>query len=165
MIFQLLCQVQRLTDISIFFQVVRHFIGTVSYNCKYQSTTIKMEINGENFSYSGKKLTDLGFTKVMTWQAITDEETVPSVSKNDQLELTEVKLAEKQTSPPDYLTEADLITLMEKHGIGTDASIPVHINNICQRNYCTVTKLLYICNALTTSQACDEKIMIECNLL
>ena len=124
-----------------------------------------MEINGENFSYSGKKLTDLGFTKVMTWQAITDEETVPSVSKNDQLELTEVKLAEKQTSPPDYLTEADLITLMEKHGIGTDASIPVHINNICQRNYCTVIKLLYICNALTTSQACDEKITIECNLL
>ena len=97
-----------------------------------------MDINGEKFSYSGKKLTDPGFTKVMTWQAITDEETVPNVAKNDQLDLTEVKLQEKQTSPPDYLTEADLITLMEKHGIGTDASIPVHINNICQRNYCTV---------------------------
>ena len=119
-------------------QVVRHFIGTVSYNCKYQSTTIKMDINGEKFSYSGKKLTDPGFTKVMTWQAITDEETVPSITKNDQLDLVEVKLQQKATNPPDYLTEADLITLMEKHGIGTDASIPVHINNICQRNYCTV---------------------------
>ena len=33
--------------------------------------------------------------------------------------IKDVKLADRQTCPPDYLTEADLITLMEKHGIGT----------------------------------------------
>ena len=52
--------------------------------------------------------------------------------------LLQAKLSERQTSPPDYLTESDLITLMEKHGIGTDASIPVHINNVCTRNYVKV---------------------------
>lgn len=55
------------------------------------------------------------------------------------LETLQAKLTERQTSPPDYLTEAELISLMEKHGIGTDASIPVHINNISQRNYVQVS--------------------------
>ena len=43
-----------------------------------------------------------------------------------------------QTSPPDYLTETELIGLMDKHGIGTDASMATHINNICEREYVKV---------------------------
>ena len=55
------------------------------------------------------------------------------VTEGEELFVKECKLSDRQTSPPGYLTESDLITLMEKHGIGTDASIPVHINSICTR--------------------------------
>lgn len=74
----------------------------------------------------------------MSWLSIDDYQSVPNLKENDQCAIQKVDLTEKKTGPPGYLTESELITLMEKHGIGTDASIPTHINNIGQRNYVTV---------------------------
>lgn len=42
-------------------------------------------------------------------------------------------MPEGTTSPPNLLTEADLIALMDKNGIGTDATHAEHINTIKQR--------------------------------
>lgn len=72
------------------------------------------------------------------FKAFGKNEIVPPFSANETVPIQETRLTEHQTNPPDYLTESEVITLMEKHGIGTDASIPVHINNICQRNYVSV---------------------------
>lgn len=54
----------------------------------------------------------------MPWHSIPLEESLPSCERGDIYPISEIKLLEKQTNPPDYLTEAELITLMEKHGIG-----------------------------------------------
>lgn len=60
---------------------------------------------------------------------------VPQFQPEETIVIRDVELKPGKTSPPGYLSEADLISCMEKHGIGTDASISVHINNICERNY------------------------------
>jgi DNA topoisomerase-3 len=44
-------------------------------------------------------------------------------------------MTEGETSPPSLLTEADLISLMDKHGIGTDATHAEHIETIKTRLY------------------------------
>ncbi len=46
-----------------------------------------------------------------------------------------IDLVEGKTEPPPLLTEADLIALMDKHGIGTDATHAEHIETVKQRNY------------------------------
>jgi DNA topoisomerase-3 len=95
-------------------------------------------VGNEKFSMNGVTPLESGYTSVFTWQALEREETVPDLKEGDELPITESKMVEKETSPPEHLTESELITLMERHGIGTDASIPVHINNICLRNYVTI---------------------------
>ncbi|CAG8615508.1 2545_t:CDS:10, partial [Dentiscutata erythropus] len=97
--------------------VTRHFLGSISPNLKYQKTNVRIKIGIEYFECS--------------------DQIMQEFEQDEILKVTDVRLVEGQTSPPDYLTESEVITLMEKHGIGTDASIPVHIDNICQRNYVT----------------------------
>lgn len=115
--------------------ICRHFLGTVSKDLKYKTHTAKLRVGMELFSHTANVLLDPGYTKVMTWQAFGRDESIPPFVQGEKVPIVDVRMAESQTGPPDYLTEAELITLMEQHGIGTDASIPVHINNVCQRNF------------------------------
>ena len=63
---------------------------------------------------------------------------MPIYQVGEIVDVKTTKVTEGRTEAPGYLTEADLISMMEKHGIGTDASIPTHINNIIERNYVVV---------------------------
>ncbi|KAH9649477.1 DNA topoisomerase [Citrus sinensis] len=117
--------------------VCQHFLGTVSPDCKYIRTKVKFSMGAEFFHCVGQHVTVQGFTYIMPWLAI-NEKKIPQFTKEEKIEVSKVELHEGNTVPPEYLSESELITLMEKNGIGTDASIPVHINNICERNYVQV---------------------------
>ncbi|XP_059446946.1 DNA topoisomerase 3-beta isoform X1 [Corylus avellana] len=117
--------------------VCQHFIGTVSPDCKYVRTKVEFSIGGESFHCTGQHVTVEGFTSVMPWLGV-NERNLPRFMKGEKIEVSKVELYEGSTISPDYLSESEVISLMEKNGIGTDASIAVHINNICERNYVQV---------------------------
>ncbi|VDK79923.1 unnamed protein product [Litomosoides sigmodontis] len=121
--------------LKIYDYITQHFIATLMKPCTYLVT---VNIGNEIFVAKSKRIIDSGFTKVMVWQKIEEDPKIHNLVKGTKVILKEKKICEYATNPPDYLTESELISLMEKHGIGTDASIPVHISNICQRNYVTV---------------------------
>lgn len=118
--------------------VVRNFLGSVSKDMKLKSITYKFRIREELFKATATTLVEAGFSRVMPWLAFVKENIGASYEQGEVVKINSMKANEGHTSPPDYLTESELITLMEQHGIGTDASIPVHINNISQRNYVAV---------------------------
>jgi DNA topoisomerase-3 len=51
------------------------------------------------------------------------------------LPLEELEMRQGNTSSPSLLSESDLIGLMDKSGIGTDATIHEHIKKILDREY------------------------------
>eukprot|EP01068_Selenidium_serpulae_P020823 Selendium_serpulae@DN9209_c0_g1_i1.p1 len=65
---------------------------------------------------------------------------MPALLEHETLsEGTEMKMFKGTTELPTLLTEADLIELMDKHGIGTDATMHEHIHTIQSRNYAVHT--------------------------
>lgn len=118
--------------------VTRHFLASLSPDALLKRTSITMDVAGETFRVSGREMLSPGYTVVMPWRAVEGEE-LPELTKGETLPLGHVELYEGETSPPGYLTESELITLMEKHAIGTDASIPTHM---CVTHPSFVAKLL-----------------------
>ena len=95
---------------------------------------MNLDINGEGFSLTGRKVIDPGFTAIQRSGEMEDV-VIPDFSRGEAVEVKKVSMGSHKTRPPPYLSESDLLSLMEKHGIGTDASMATHINNICERNY------------------------------
>ena len=60
---------------------------------------------------------------------------LPQFTVGEAFEPTEANITEGQTTPPGYLTEPELISLMDANGIGTDATMAEHIAKIKEREY------------------------------
>lgn len=116
--------------------VTKHFIATISKDCKFYRTKAVIEIPscGERFTLTGRRLIDPGFTKLLTSSGMEDVD-IPPLRRGDRMVVESVSVTTGKTSPPPYLSESDLLSLMERYSIGTDSSMAVHINNICERNF------------------------------
>ena len=71
------------------------------------------------------------------------------------------------TQPPPRLTESSLIGLMERHGIGTDATVAEHINKQLERGYALSVPpkpTLLSCEQDAPLESIDARCLHECLL-
>nr|XP_061805264.1 DNA topoisomerase 3-alpha-like [Nerophis lumbriciformis] len=118
--------------------IVRHFLACVSQDALGQETIVDIDIAQEKFSTSGLMIIARNYLDVYPydrWSA----KVIPVYEQGSQFQPTAIEMTDGQTSPPQLLTEADLIALMEKHGIGTDATHAEHIETIKSRMYVGLT--------------------------
>ncbi|PIO59880.1 hypothetical protein TELCIR_18642 [Teladorsagia circumcincta] len=93
-----------------------------------------MRIGGETFHAFGLCVRDSGYLRVYIYDKWGDK-VLPIYVEGEELTDYRLRIADGQTQPPELLNEADLIALMDKYGIGTDATHAEHIEKIKTRQY------------------------------
>ena len=121
-------------DAKVYELIARHFLACVSQDALGKETTIEIDINGEKFHANGLMIIQRNFLEVYVYEKWSDKE-IPNYENVKEFFPTNIDLVGGETQPPKLLTEADLITLMDKHGIGTDATHADHIETVKSREY------------------------------
>ncbi|VWU51342.1 DNA topoisomerase 3, putative [Hepatocystis sp. ex Piliocolobus tephrosceles] len=114
--------------------ICRHFLAVCSEDAIGYNTKIIAEAEKEKFYCNGLKILHKNYLEIYIYEKWNDK-MVPALEINDEFYPYTLLIEEGKTQAPNYLSEVDLLSLMDKHGIGTDATMHEHIENIQKRNY------------------------------
>ncbi|KAK3333433.1 DNA topoisomerase [Cercophora scortea] len=115
--------------------IVRRFLACCSEDAKGVASDVEIEYGDELFTAHGVIVLERNYLDVYPYENWTGTAMLPKFTVGERFEPTQAMITEGKTTAPGYLTEADLISLMDANGIGTDASMADHIEKIQTREY------------------------------
>lgn len=115
--------------------VVRRFLACCSDDAKGTATDVDILYGDESFHAHGVIVLERNYLDVYPYENWTNSAELPKFTLGERFKPTEAMMTDGKTTPPGYLTEADLIALMDANGIGTDATMAEHIEKIQLRDY------------------------------
>ncbi|KAM3068791.1 DNA topoisomerase [Clarireedia jacksonii] len=115
--------------------VVRRFLACCSQDAKGQATDVEIEYGDETFHTHGLVVLERNYLDVYPYENWSSSAPIPRFTVGERFEPTEAMITDGKTTAPGYLTEPDLIALMDANGIGTDATMAEHIAKIKERSY------------------------------
>jgi len=114
--------------------IVRHFIANLLPPAIFEKTRFEITMVDELFDSTGSIQKNAGWLAVYPFEKPQDK-ILPELDLGEILDVKKINNIKSQTTPPKRLTEAELLTLMDKHGIGTKATAPSHIETNKKRGY------------------------------
>jgi DNA topoisomerase-3 len=119
--------------------IVKHYLACCSRDAIGQETTITVRMASEDFYATGLMISEKNWLEIYSpWERwSTGQGELPYVEVGTRIRPSSLVMREGRTTAPPPISEVELITLMDKNGIGTDATIATHISTICDRAYVT----------------------------
>ena len=101
---------------------------------EYSTTVLITEIGKTKFKSKGITVQNLGYKELLKGttnkEKKEDHEQIPLFEKGDTAEIIEISVLSKKTTPQPKYTIESIITLMQKHQIGTPATMAEIINKL-----------------------------------
>jgi DNA topoisomerase-3 len=114
--------------------IARSFLAACSKDAKGSETVVEIDIADETFDTRGLVILERNYLDIYVYDKWSGSQ-IPNFQQDQTFMPTVFDMTESLTSPPEMLTETDLIGLMEKNEIGTDATIHEHIKTVLSRQY------------------------------
>lgn len=127
--------------------VVRHFLATLSPPAIVERQRIAVAFGPLVLEAEGRRIIERGYWEIYPYEEEEDRR-LPRVQAGVWARMVSAKIEKKKTEPPPRMSESELLRLMKKYGIGTDATMQDHIHTNVIRGYmrivggrCVPTKL------------------------
>ncbi|KAJ1957343.1 DNA topoisomerase 3-alpha [Linderina pennispora] len=114
--------------------ITRRFLACCSDNAKGQATEVDAELAHERFFTNGLMILARNYLDIYPYERWS-ESTVPVYRQGDTFTPTVFEMRSGTTTAPKLLTEGELVKIMDRNGIGTDATYADHIKKIIDREY------------------------------
>lgn len=125
--------------------ISRVFLASVSPDAMIEETNLTFEIpfTGVTFKATGIRTRSLGWIEILPIVEVPQSSPLPDEVDDflhfdgvgNLLAIEAVSVKPFKTDPPARLAVSELLADMERHGIGTDASMATHIENVVKRSY------------------------------
>jgi DNA topoisomerase-3 len=119
--------------------IVKHYLACCSRDAVGKETLVTVTMASEEFTAKGLMIVEQNWLEIYApferWS--TGQGEMPVLEKESRITPSSLLLKDGRTSPPQPISEVELISLMDRNGIGTDATIAQHIATILDRAYAT----------------------------
>ncbi len=115
--------------------VVRRFLSTFSDPAKREAMKVVLDVNGHNFIATGHRTIDSGWIEIYEKFIKFKEQPLPDLQKGQILKVKDLKLLDKETQPPPRYSQASILKIMEKKGLGTKATRAQILQTLYDRGY------------------------------
>ena len=115
--------------------IVRRFMATFAEPAVRQTVKWHIDVNSENFNTKGTTTIEKGWHEFYGAHVKIEEQLLPKAEKGDTIDINEINMLDKETTPPKRYTPSSVIKELEKRDLGTKATRASIVDTLFNRGY------------------------------